>query len=141
MGLPVFAGLFTAIYCTMSSAAPLDTTIEVITPENIAFRYQLAGPFRRIPAFLIDIALKVLVAFGVAMLFFFFGIGVRNMTLFIFGAAALNVAWFLWSWFYGVFCETWFNGRTVGKWAMGIRVVGSDGHPITGMQAMLRPQK
>ena len=42
----------------MSVPAALDTTIAVVTPENIAFNYQLAGPFRRLPAYLIDIAIR-----------------------------------------------------------------------------------
>ena len=33
---------------------PLDATFHVITPENIAFEYRLAGPFRRLPAFVLD---------------------------------------------------------------------------------------
>ena len=33
---------------------PLDATIHVVTPENIAFEYRLAGPFRRLPALLLD---------------------------------------------------------------------------------------
>ena len=51
----------------MAKKAPLDTTIEVVTPENIAFEYQLAGPFRRLPAFLIDLFLRV--AFFFLLLF------------------------------------------------------------------------
>ena len=37
----------------------LDTQIEIVTPENIAFRYRVAGPFRRLPAYLIDLAVRV----------------------------------------------------------------------------------
>ena len=33
---------------------PIDSIIQVVTPENIAFEYRIAGPFRRLPAFLID---------------------------------------------------------------------------------------
>jgi hypothetical protein len=39
-------------------APPLDTTIEIVTPENIAFQYRLAGPFRRLNAFLIDVGVR-----------------------------------------------------------------------------------
>ena len=43
----------------MSSAStPLDTTVDIVTPENIAFHYQLAGPFRRFPAYLIDVCIQ-----------------------------------------------------------------------------------
>ena len=39
--------------------APIDSSISIVTPENIAFQYQLAGPFRRLPAYLIDIAVRM----------------------------------------------------------------------------------
>ena len=35
----------------------LDSRIDIVTPENIAFHYLLAGPFRRLPAYLIDCAI------------------------------------------------------------------------------------
>ncbi len=41
--------------------AQLDTTIEIVTPENIAFRYHVAGPFRRLPASLLDVVLQTLI--------------------------------------------------------------------------------
>ena len=37
----------------------LDSRIEIVTPENIAFHYVLAGPFRRLPAYLIDCGICV----------------------------------------------------------------------------------
>ena len=39
----------------------LDAHIDVITPENIAFHYEAAGPFRRLPAYLIDVMIRILV--------------------------------------------------------------------------------
>jgi uncharacterized RDD family membrane protein YckC len=47
-------------------------------------------------------------------------------------------AWFALSWFYGGLFETFWNGQTPGKWAMGIRVVSFDGQPIAAWQAILR---
>jgi hypothetical protein len=34
--------------------------------------------------------------------------------------------------------ETYFNGRTVGKWACGLRVICVDGRPIDGTRAVIR---
>ena len=45
---------------------------------------------------------------------------------------------FVLTWGYGAFCEGLFNGQTVGKRAMGIRVVSERGVPISGAQAVLR---
>ncbi len=42
-----------------SNPAQIDTTIEIITPENIAFSYRVAGPFRRLPAYVIDGLIRV----------------------------------------------------------------------------------
>lgn len=126
----------------MAKKAPLDTTIEVVTPENIAFKYQLAGPFRRLPAYIIDLFIRLAVFAAFIFIFGIFGITATSVlggsvipSLLI---AATLVTFFILSWFYGVFFETYYNGRTPGKWACGLRVISDDGHPISGMQALLR---
>lgn len=125
----------------MAISAPLDTTIEVVTPENIAFDYQLAGPFRRLPAYLFDIGVRIVV-FGLIVFLLLFAGGLAGAfsgrIVPAMGAAILLFLYFLQSWFYGVFFETYFNGRTPGKWLCGLRVISDDGHPITAMQALLR---
>lgn len=118
-----------------SESAPLDTRIEIVTPENIAFQYCIAGPFRRLPAYLVDVLLRVAVivaAFiGVAVVF-----GARGMPGLGFGMTL--VAWFVLDWFYGGLFETYWNGQTPGKRLMRIRVVSDEGQPINGLQAVLR---
>jgi hypothetical protein len=37
--------------------APLDTMVAIETPEHIVFRLRLAGPFRRLVAHLLDLAI------------------------------------------------------------------------------------
>lgn len=113
----------------------LDTHIEIVTPENIAFQYRVAGPFRRLPAFLIDLAIRLVVAV----------VGMIAATL-VFGAAGVGslglglglLLWFLLTWFYGGLFETLWNGQTPGKRMLGIRVVSVEGQPITPLQAILR---
>jgi uncharacterized RDD family membrane protein YckC len=41
-------------------------------------------------------------------------------------------------WGYGAFCEGMFNGQTLGKRAVGIRVMTTQGVPISGSQAAIR---
>ena len=121
----------------MAASAPLDTTIAVVTPENIAFDYQLAGPFRRFPAYAIDLAIRwgIIAVVGFTLLF----LSAVNFTLLgPFLVAAMFLTYFLVSWFYGTVMETYFNGRTIGKWASGIRVIDIDGKPINGKRAMIR---
>ena len=123
----------------MASPTALDTTIAVVTPENIAFDYQLAGPFRRLPAYLIDVAVRW---FFIGVLFiagvFLIGALGGGGPLGPFMVAGGLITYFLVTWFYGTVLETYFNGRTVGKWACGIRVIDVEGRPINGRRALIR---
>ncbi len=122
----------------MAAPAAIDTTIAVITPENIAFDYQLAGPFRRLPAYLIDFAVRWVVIIGFVVAAYFIG-GMINFTVLgPFIVATWFIVYFVVSWFYGTIMETYFNGRTVGKWACGIRAIDVDGRPISGKRALIR---
>jgi len=114
-----------------------------MTPENIAFEYQLAGPFRRIVAYVADILIS-LVGFGIfafvvwiGFLFLFDNSSVGD-ELWGFLAFATLVSWFLVYWFYGAIAETYMNGQTFGKRMSGLRVMTTDGHAIDGVQATLR---
>ena len=122
----------------MAATAALDTTIAVVTPENIEFDYQLAGPFRRLPAYLIDVVIRwAIFLLGIALLWSVGGF--INMALLSpLMTAATFIAYFIIMNFYGTLLETFYNGRTVGKWSCGIRVIGIDGGPITGKRAFLR---
>ena len=115
---------------------PLDTTIEIVTPENISFDYRLAGPFRRLPAFLIDLFLRFAILMGLFLVLTLFEALVFSSNGL--STAVVLVIWFLMEWLYGGLLETYWNGQTVGKKLMGIRVISSDGQPINSMQAMLR---
>jgi len=113
----------------------LDTVFQVVTPENVAFEYRVAGPFRRLPAYLLDLSIRW--AFVVGLLF----VSVFAFALPLTGGLAIAmwlVAMFVTVFFYGGLFETYWNGQTPGKWLMGIRVVSVDGSPITGLQAVLR---
>lgn len=114
---------------------PLDTMIEIIAPENIAFRHQVAGPFRRLQAYLIDLAVRWVVAIAATI-----ALAMVSATLGLeaIGLGAAMVFWFALAWFYGGFFEAYFGGQTPGKRLVGIRVVTADGRPITAVQAFLR---
>ena len=113
----------------------LDTVVQIVTPENIAFDYRLAGPFRRLPAYAIDLLIRFAVLFAVQLMLSF--LNVFSGTSGLFNAIFL-LAMFLLEWFYGGFFETFYNGQTPGKWVMGIRVLTQNGQPITGLQAVMR---
>ncbi len=118
----------------MAKPDKLDSTIHVVTPENIGFEYRLAGPFRRLPAFLIDFA--IIAAINTAVMF------VIGLTVtWVSGGLAtftILVIWFGVFWFFGGMCETMLNGQTPGKWLLGMRTLTYEGQPISALQAIFR---
>jgi uncharacterized RDD family membrane protein YckC len=118
----------------LQNEPPLDATIRVITPENIAFEYRLAGPFRRLPAFILDSCFRIAIIIAVAIVAgLTVGFASPGLATFIF-----LVGYFVIGWFYGVAFETFMNGQTPGKYIVGLRVLTDTGQPINGMQATLR---
>jgi uncharacterized RDD family membrane protein YckC len=113
---------------------PLDSVIQVITPENIAFEYRVAGPFRRLGAFLLDLLLIffLIAAIGIVLSF---TVGMISPGL-VTGLLAISA--FIVIWFYGGFFETFMNGQTPGKMVCSLRVLTDQGQPINGLQAVLR---
>ncbi len=106
---------------------PLDGVVRLVTPERIIVVHPLAGPARRFAAYLIDQLLLVILIVGVivvAMLMAMLG----SVSI----AGPVLVAYFILTWGYGAFCEGVFNGQTVGKRCLGIRVVSERGVPISG---------
>lgn len=111
---------------------PLDTTLTVVSPENIAFEFRLAGPASRAMAFVLDAI--VIGTAGVALLFAAGLLGaIRDALL----GPMLIAMFFIW-WGYGAACEVFANGRTAGKGALGLRVVSETGLSINPAQAILR---
>lgn len=112
---------------------PIDTTIEVIAPENIAFSYRVAGPFRRFPAYLLDLLFRFLALFALLMVFSLASVAIGGL-----GIALWMILAFFVNWFYGGLFEAYWNGQTPGKHIMGLRVLSTSGRPINGYQAVLR---
>ncbi len=113
----------------------LDSRIGISTPENIAFEYRVAGPWARLPAYLVDLLIRivaVIVVWLVGMIFFSF------LDLMAIGWFLGLLAWFLAQWFYGGLFEAYRNGQTPGKQVFGLRVLRIDGRPVTPIQAILR---
>ena len=111
----------------------IETTFEIVTPENIAFHYGVAGPFRRLPAYVIDVVLRTMFIVGVTIALRVAGVVLGGISI-----AILFIVMFVVEWFSGGLFETFMNGQTPGKWLCGIRAVSADGQPLNGMQAILR---
>lgn len=118
--------------------AKIDCVVRVVTPENIEFEYMLAGPFQRLPAFLVDFALRTTIFAALVMLTLFIGVPIIGSMGFALVITVGSLAFFVLSWLYGTIMEAQFNGRTVGKVVFGLRTISSDGRPINASQAALR---
>jgi uncharacterized RDD family membrane protein YckC len=122
-------------------SAPLDTDVAIETPEHIVFHYRLAGPARRAMACVLDLLVcyGVVFALGLVVVLAFFG----EATTGAIGSAAkagsgvVLLALFAAQWVYFVVLEAT-RGRTLGKAALGIRVVAESGRPIGWRAAALR---
>ncbi len=115
--------------------AALDTTAQVETPEHIRFDYPLAGPMRRTVAYLIDLAIRfaVLLVVGIVMALVNVATGLDGLSI-----GALLILYFALDWFYYVLFETLWSGRSPGKRALKLRVVGQDGRSLTVLDSVLR---
>jgi uncharacterized RDD family membrane protein YckC len=124
------------------SKPPLDLTATIQTPENIQFEYRIAGPFRRLPALVIDFFVRMMIILAGYICFVAFSSTLtRYIGLSITAEIGLLLAMvfdFLLLWFYGAIFETYWNGQTPGKWACQIRAISTDGRPINAFQATVR---
>ena len=100
-------------------------TISIRTSQNVTIDYELPSTFLRIIAWVIDLVL-LSATIGILTFVFMWVIAVMGwssliQTLFVY--LILVPIWF----FYSLFCEIMFNGQSVGKRAMGIRVIKLNG--------------
>jgi len=104
-------------------------TTEIITAHNVVIQYEIASLFVRIAAFFIDITI-LLAYFFILNILMVSMLAVRSSALFDnnSGVASLIYVLLLFPvFFYSFFMESFFGGQTIGKKAMGIRVVNTKG--------------
>ncbi|MBI1249508.1 RDD family protein [bacterium] len=118
----------------------IDSQFKVVTPENIAFNYQVAGPFRRLMAFLLDLAIRaaICVAFILALGALGIGSALASAGLEDLLGALILLSLFFFNWFYMAAFEYWWNGTTPGKWLLSLRVMTDEGEPINLFQSAVR---
>jgi len=99
----------------------------------VEFRFMLAGLYSRFLAWLLD---AIIVLFGTGVLLRGLSVG---MAVFPGFASALGfILYFLVDWGYGIALETAWSGQTVGKRALGLRVIQQSGVRIGFYHAALR---
>lgn len=102
------------------------------TPEHVGLRFELADHGARVAAFGIDLFLQLVLVIGIALMI--------NLVALSSGAlgSLLVIAFFLIRNFYFTASEVYWQGRTVGKRRLGLRVVARDGGPLTVDQVFAR---
>jgi len=113
----------------MHTGRMLDSVYEVFTPEGVVLRLSVAGPFPRALAWLIDAGARLMVMMAV---------GAWLGMLGGFGSGLMLIVAFALAWLYPVVFETLWNGQTLGKRALGLRVVSANGAPVGWMAAFVR---
>lgn len=126
----------------------MDRTLEVRTPESIAFHYELAGLGSRFLALMVDQAIQVLVL--VAILAALVLAGMRELaarhgapsvtdkvTVSIAGAILIAIVFAVLFGYFIVFEAAW-NGQTPGKRLLGLRVVRDGGYPLDFGASLIR---
>jgi len=115
-------------------------TLQIDTPENVSFGYDVAGIGSRFLAALVDTTLMLLlqvIIFGTLFLV------VGGSEFFSSSAPAwmvgiLSFIAFLFFWGYYIFFEVIWNGQSPGKRMVGLRVIRVDGTPVTAAEVVIR---
>jgi len=107
----------------------LDTIREIETPEGISLHLRAAGALPRAQAWTVDLFLRMGVFMLAAIPLSLFGVGGKGLALLLLFALM---------WAYSVVCEVWLGGQTLGKRALGLRVVNADGTPVTWLPSVVR---
>ena len=111
----------------------LDNTTEVETPEHVRFRYRVAGPVRRMLAYLLDLLIRIAALLVVWVIIVIAFAATREA---IQGFVLITL--FIMEWGYYVFFETTGDGRSPGKRVLSLRVVKEGGYPIGFIDSVLR---
>jgi uncharacterized RDD family membrane protein YckC len=111
----------------------LDGTHTVLTPEYVEFNFVLSGLMSRFLAWLIDSFVAVLIALVILV-----GLSFGMLVFPGFASALGFVVWFLIDWGYMILFESVWSGQTLGKRALGLRVIQESGVRVGFYQSLLR---
>lgn len=118
-------------------------TVEVRTPEGVAFQIPLASPYSRCLAYLIDLVVTLALLGLIASLIEIFRHSLQNVpgvgrVLTDFAGGLLIFAQFAISTLYGIVLERLWSGQTVGKRLFHLRVVDERGLALGTKQIIIR---
>ncbi len=121
-----------------------DDILNIDTPENVAFEYDIAGIGSRFLACLVDTALigaiVLVIVLGLMALFNLVvpdGLSSSNSMVY-WVIAAISLVVFAVNWGYYIFFEMYWNGQSPGKRLVHLRVIRTDGGPISLTESVVR---
>ncbi|MFZ5879360.1 MAG: RDD family protein [Chloroflexota bacterium] len=113
-------------------------TLQIDTPENVSFDYDVSGIGSRFLAALVDTLLILIlqaVVLGTALLFIQLEL---SEELGVWVVAAFSLLAFVFFWGYYIFFEILWNGQTPGKRWVKLRVIRLDGTPVSVVEVVVR---
>lgn len=110
----------------------MDTKNYILTGQNVRIGIHCASLAPRICALVIDVMLSLFYYYGLSRIMYDVNFGSKTLEW------AFVLTFCLLPMYYFPLAETFFNGQTIGKRILGIRVVRSDGEPLTLANAALR---
>ncbi len=108
-------------------------TLLIKTPEGVEFSLRLAGPITRFLAWAIDLATIIAIISIINVFFAILGILSRDLA-----AAANIIGFFVVSIGYGILTEWYWQGQTLGKKLLRLRVMDSQGLRLQFSQVVIR---
>ncbi len=112
--------------------------VRIETPEHVRIGFELAGVGSRSAAVIVDMVISAIAVLGILLLVT--GIDVVTSSDWITSASQTAMIFLIFGVWWGYFflAEGFFDGRTLGKRALGLRVIGAGGTPLTLQAAALR---
>jgi uncharacterized RDD family membrane protein YckC len=114
-------------------------TLQIDTPENVSFDYDVSGIGSRFLAALVDtllIGILQAVVGGTILLIGQLDVFNREVTTWVVAAFSLLAFFFFWG--YYIFFEILWNGQTPGKRWVKLRVIRLDGTPVSAVEVIVR---
>jgi uncharacterized RDD family membrane protein YckC len=118
--------------------------LDIKTPEFVSLQFQLAGLGSRAAAFIIDQLILTAVNIMILLIFFFVTKGMSSLpftaevNIHSLPLAITIIAIFIINGGYFFAFEFFSGGRTIGKKALGIRVIQENGHSLTLLSSFIR---
>ncbi len=136
MGNQIFSNLTDTPIIPMTNSGD---TLQIDTPENVSFDYDVSGIGSRFLAALVDTLLILLlqgIVLGTALLIVQWDVFTGEFSSWV--IAAFSLLAFVFFWGYYIFFEILWNGQTPGKRWVKLRVIRLDGTPVSAVEVIIR---